>query len=73
MNRELLNYIRRHEYIYNFLRDDSSHYKYLYQDNNYIKTIKKLAKEKYKLRYIDRLEKISSKIELVNTLIDVIK
>lgn len=73
MNRELLNYIRRHEYIYNFLRDDSSHYKYLYQDNNYIKTIKKLAKEKYKLRYIDRLEKIGSKIELVNTLIDVIK
>ena len=73
MNPRILNYIRNHKYIYDFLRDDSSHYKYLYQDNNYIKTIKKLAKEKYKLRYIDRLERIGSKIELVNTLIDVIK
>ena len=48
MTRELLTYIRKHEYIYNFLRDDSSHYKYLYEDNRYIEVIKKLAKENLK-------------------------
>ncbi len=73
MNKELLKYIRSHEYIYNYLRYDSSHYKYLYQDNSYIKQIKKLAKEKYKLRYTDKLDNISNKIDLINTLIGVIK
>ena len=73
MNRSILIYIRKHKYIYDFLRDDSSHYKYLYQDNNYIKEIKRLAKEKYRLRYTDKLDNISNRIKLVTTLIDVIK
>ena len=73
MTKELLTYIRRHEYIYNFLRDDSSHYKYLYNDNRYIEVIKKLAKEKYKLRYTDKLDNISSKLNMISSLIDVFK
>ena len=73
MNEELVKYIRKHDYIYYFLRDDSSYYKYLYYDNKNIKYIKKLAKEKYKLRFIDKLEKISSGIEQINTIIDVLK
>ena len=73
MNRSILMYIRKHKYIYDFLRDDSSHYKYLYQDNNYIKEIRRLAKEKYRLRYTDKLDNISNRIKLVTTLIDVIK
>ena len=73
MNRNILMYIRKHKYIYDFLRDDSSHYKYLYQDNNYIKEIKRLAKEKYRLRYTDKLDNISNRIKLVTTLIDVSK
>ena len=73
MTKEILKYIRTHEYIYNFLRDDSSHYIYLYQDNNYIKVIKRLAKEKYKLRYIDKLQSIENKINQINTIIDVFK
>lgn len=73
MSREILNYIRSHEYIYNFLREDSSHYIYLYRDNNYIKILKKLAKDKYKLNYKDKLERISNKINLINNLIDVFK
>ncbi len=73
MNPRILNYIRNHKYIYDFLRDESSHYKYLYQNNDYLKEIKKLAKEKYKLRYRDKLDNISNKISIVNTLIDVIK
>lgn len=73
MSKELLNYIRSHDYIYNFLRDDSSHYIYLYRDNSYIKTIKRLAKEKYKLSYSDKLDRINDKINLINTLLDVFK
>lgn len=73
MTKEILKYIRTHEYIYNFLRDDSSHYIYLYQDNNYIKVIKRLAKEKYKLRYIDKLQSIENKINQINTIIEVFK
>lgn len=73
MSKELVNYIRTHEYIYNFLRYDSSYYKYLYMDNRNIKYIKKLAKEKYELRYIDKINKIGNKLELISTLIDVFK
>ncbi len=73
MTKEILKYIRTHEYIYNFLRDDSSHYIYLYKDNNYIKVIKRLAKEKYKLRYIDKLQSIENKINQINTIIEVFK
>lgn len=73
MNRNILMYIRKHKYIYDFLRDDSKYYKYLYQDNDYIKEIKRLAKERYRLRYTDKLDNISNKIKLVTTLIDVIK
>ena len=62
MSRELVNYIRSHEYIYNFLRDESHHYIYLYRDNNYIKVIKRLAKEKYHLRYVDKMEYLKNKM-----------
>lgn len=73
MTKELLKYIRRHKYIYNYLRENSNEYIYLYRDNSYINTIKKKAKEKYKLRYTDKLDSISSKINMISTLIDVIK
>ena len=73
MNKNILKYIRGHKYIYDFLREDSSYYIYLYRDNNYIKKIKELAKEKYKLKYTDKLDRINEKISLISTLIDVIK
>jgi len=73
MSRDLVEYIRSHEYIYNFLRDDSSYYKYLYMDNRNIKLIKKLAKEKYSLRYTDKLDNLSNKLNLISSLIDVLK
>ena len=73
MNRETLKIIRNNKYIYDFLREDSSHYQYLYKDNNYIKVIKNLAKEKYKLRYIDKLDNISNKINVISLLLDVFK
>ncbi len=66
-------FIKNNPLIYNYLRDDSSHYKYLYRDLNYFKTIENLAKEKYKLRTTDKLEKLKNNIELITTFIDVMK
>lgn len=73
MDRDTLNIIRNNPYIYNFLREESNYYKMLYRDCNNIKKISYLAKEKYKLRSIDKLEKLSKNINLINTFIDVLK
>ena len=73
MTKELIEYIKNTPYIYDFLREESYHYKYLYRDNNYIKTIEKLAKEKYKLRIEDKIENLKDKIDFINTFISVIE
>ena len=53
MDEETLKIIRNTPYIYDFLREDSSHYKELFRNKDYIKKVDSLAKEKYKLRRID--------------------
>ena len=63
--------IKKNPTIYNYLRDESSQYKYLYRDFNYLKSVEQLAKEKYKLRPIDKLEKIKKNINLINAFLDV--
>lgn len=73
MNRDVLKYIRTHDYIYHFLREDSSHYQYLLQDKNYIYELDRLAKEKYKLRWSDKMEKMGQRINLIHTFLDLIK
>ena len=72
MDRRVLNIIRNNPMIYNFLRDESYYYTYLYQDTNYIKVIEKLAKDKYKVKYTDRMDKLSNNLELIKTFLDVI-
>lgn len=73
MDTKLLEYIRNNQYIYNFLREESNYYKLLYRDKNNIKKIDSLAKEKYKLRKIDKIERISKSIDLINSFVDVLK
>ena len=73
MDTKLLEYIRNNQYIYNFLREESNYYKLLYRDKNNIKKIDSLAKEKYKLRKIDKVERISKSIDLINSFVDVLK
>ena len=59
--------VKNNVLIYNYLRDDSSHYKYLYRNLSYLKTIENLAKEKYKVRSIDKLERLKNiKKEKIN-------
>ena len=72
MDRRVLNIIRNNPMIYAFLRDESYHYIYLYKDPNYIKVIEKLAREKYKLKYTDRMDRLSNSLELIKTFFDVI-
>ena len=72
MSEEIIYIIKNNEIINRFLKEESYHYKYLYRDNNYIKTIEKLAKEKYKLTLSDKISNISNTINLINTFMSVI-
>ena len=67
MSEEVLNIIRNNPYIYSFLREESYHYTYLYRDDNYIKEIERIAKEKYKLTLSDKIE------NLINTFLSIME
>jgi len=73
MNKEIINIIKTDPYIYSFLREESYHYKYLYKDNNYINTIRKLAYKKYKQTKLDKVERIIDNIKLIETFLSVIE
>ena len=72
MSEEVIYIIKTNPMIRQFLREESYHYKYLYRDNNYIKTIERLAKEKYGLTAIHKIENIKNTINLINTFMSVI-
>ena len=73
MDTEILNIIRSNPHIYSYLREDSSHYKYLLKDKNYLRYIDNLAKEKYKLIRIDKLDRLSDNLKLIEAFLDVMK
>lgn len=73
MNDETINIIKNNKHIYYFLKEESHYYKDLYRDPNFIKKLDKLAREKYKIRPIDRLEKLENTISMIATLLDVLK
>ena len=72
MDRQVLKIIRSNPMIYNLLRDESYHYIYLYKDPNYIRVLERLAKEKYKVKYSDRMDRLSNSLDLIKTFLDVI-
>lgn len=72
MNLEIFHQIKNNPIIYNYLREDSIHYKYLYRNPNHIKEIEALAKEKYKLRSVDKIEKLKNNIDLIKSFMDVL-
>ena len=72
MKIELNQQIKANPIIYNYLRDDSKHYKYIYRNREHIKVIEQLAKEKYKLRSVDKIEKLKNNIDLIKTFMDVL-
>lgn len=72
MKEETIYIIKNNPVIYNYLREESNNYKYLYRDDKYLKEIEKKAKEKYQLRVEDKLERLKDNIELINTFMSVI-
>lgn len=72
MNKDLIYIIKNNEIINRFLKEESYHYKYLYRDSNYIYTIERLAKEKYKLTLSDKIENFKNTLTLINTFMSVI-
>ncbi len=68
-----INYIKKNPIIYTYLRENSYWYKYLNRSPMYIKKVEEEAKKKYKLTTADKIEKISSNINLVSNILDVLK
>jgi len=67
MSEETIYIIKNNPIINRFLREESYYYKYLYRDNNYIREIERLAKEKYRLTTLDKIE---DKINLIKLFIE---
>ena len=65
--------IRENYYLYRYLREDSSWYKYLNRDPLIIKTLEDVVKKYYKLRGVDKLENVMGTINLVETFLEVLK
>lgn len=73
MNEETIYIIKNNPMIRQFLKEESYHYKYLYRDDNYIKTIEHLAKEKYGLTISNKIENFKNTLNLINTFMSVIE
>lgn len=70
MSPSTIEYIRKHPYLYQFLRENSSYYELIFQDNRNIYKLKKLAKEKYKIRFQDKMDQMSSHISIIRSFFD---
>ncbi len=73
MKKETIDKIQNTPYIKQFLIEESHHFKYLFRDDNYLKTIEQLAKEKYHLRLEDKIESMKDNLTLINTFIRFMK
>ena len=72
MSEETIYIIKNNPIINRFLREESYHYKYLYRDDNYIKVVERLAKEKYKLTINDKINNLKDNIKLIKAFMSVI-
>ncbi|MBE6157207.1 MAG: hypothetical protein E7160_00205 [Firmicutes bacterium] len=59
--------------IYRYLRENSYWYKALNRDGRNIRFLIKEMKERYKLTTKDKLERLSSNINMIETFMDVLK
>ena len=73
MTKEMIEKIKTTPSIYNYLRDNSNYYRYLYRNEENLKEIESLAKTFYKERTIDKIEQLKNNIDLINTFLSVMK
>lgn len=73
MNLYTIHYIKNSPLLYNYLREESHWYKELNRGSISLKQLENYAKKYYKETPEDKLKKLSDRIALINTFIDVIK
>ncbi|MBQ8131850.1 MAG: hypothetical protein IJ193_05105 [Bacilli bacterium] len=68
-----IHYIKTHELLYRYLRDNSSWYRFLNRDSSYLKVIEDEAKKFYKVRAEDKLQDFADRMEMISTFLSVLK
>lgn len=65
--------IRNNPMLHKYIRENSYWYKILNRNPEYINKMKDEMKEKYKLRFEDKVDDLNNKINLVKAFIDALK
>ncbi len=63
--------IRNNPNLYRYLRENSYWYKYLNRSPSYLKEVEKEMKSHYKLTPTDKIEKISDRLDMINSIMSV--
>ncbi len=64
--------IRNNPNLYRYLRENSYWYKYLNRSPAFIKEMEQEMKSRYKLTPEDKMEKFSSRLDMITSIIDVL-
>lgn len=65
--------IKNNPYLYRYLRDNSSWYKNLNRNPDSIKYMEIEMKKHYKLNLTDKIDNFGQKVEMIRTLMDIMK
>ena len=71
MREDTLKYIRTHKELYRLLREDSSLYEEIYKNNDIVYELQKKAKEKYGTRFVDKIDSLSNKLNILSSFLDI--
>lgn len=73
MNFYVYQIINNNPLLKKYLRENSFYYKNLVRDPMFIHQLNNLMKQKYKLTVPDKLEKINKDLNVMNSVIDILK
>ena len=73
MNRDLIYKIRENKTLYTYLKYNSYLYKKIMRNEITIKELENMMKKELKLTAADKINSISSKIELANAFLNILK
>lgn len=73
MTYEIQYILNNNFYLKKYLRENSEFYKDLIRNPNFINTLNEMMKKKYKLTVSDRLTKIKDDINMLNSIMDILK
>ena len=70
MRRDVLLRIRNDKHLFKYIRENSEWYKIINRDPKKVEDMSNQMKEKYQLRPSDKLEKISTGLDLISLFFD---